>query len=129
MIRIRYAEYQEFDKVKRLIREIFPSEIVAVNDEDTLLVAEQAGRFVGFAHILEDQQRMVLQGIGVDKSARNQGVGTLIMERISEITRKTTKPVYLKVKMLNPAITIYEKYGFSLKKFGEVCVLVKKVNT
>lgn len=128
MIKIRYAEYQEFDKVKQFIRQIFPNEIVAVNTEDTLLVAEEEGKFVGFAHILEDQERLILQGIGVDENARNQGVGSLIMERVSEITRQNAKPVYLKVKALNPAMNIYEKYGFSLKRFGEVCILVKKMN-
>jgi hypothetical protein len=33
------------------------------------------------------------------------------------------------VKALNPAIDLYMRYGFMLKKFGDVHVLVKRTNS
>lgn len=126
MIRIRPARENEMDEVKDFIRRIFPEALVMINDEDTIFVAEQLGQFVGFAHLIDEGDRFILQGIGVDDSVRGQGVGTTLLEHVISLP-DDGKDIYLKVKSLNPAIDLYCRYGFFLKKFGEHShILVKK---
>lgn len=128
MIYVRLAEPAEFDDARGFIRRIFPAAFVHLQDEDTLLLAEFQGEKVGFAHIIDDGERMVLQGIGVDKSMRGRGVGTMLMEHVLDIVNEVERPVYLKAKVMSPAMDLYARYGFFMKKFGRTCTLVKKPN-
>jgi ribosomal protein S18 acetylase RimI-like enzyme len=130
MISVRTVRPSELDVAKNFIRSIFPDAMVQITEEDTLLLAEEDGKLVGFAHIVDDGDRILLQGIGVDRSARGQGVGTLLLEHILDVMRDTDRPIFLKVKVMNPAIDLYARYGFMLKRFGdEAHVLVKKSNS
>ena len=126
MINIRIARPSEFDDTKELIQSIFPNAIVHINDGDTLLVAEDQGEIVGFAHMADGDERIIVKGLGVAKSVRGHGVGTLLLECLFEMIKDDARPVYLKVKSLNPVIDLYGRYGFFLKKFGQAHVLVKK---
>jgi ribosomal protein S18 acetylase RimI-like enzyme len=128
MITIRMVGATEMDQAKDFIRSIFPEAMVQITDDDTVFIAEIEGRPVGFAHIIDDGEAFMLQGIGVDKSVRGQGVGTILLEHVLGGLRDTDRPIYLKVKVMNPAIDLYQRYGFMLKKFGDVHVLVKKAN-
>ncbi len=129
MIQIRVVKPSELDLAKSFIRSIFPHAMVQVTEEDTLLLATDMGRVVGFAHIIDDGERVILQGIGVDKSARGHGVGTILLEHVLSALSGTEKPIFLKVKVMNPAIDLYSRYGFMLRKYDdEVFVLVKKPN-
>jgi GNAT superfamily N-acetyltransferase len=129
MINIRIARPSEFDDAKELIKSIFPDAIVQINDEDTVLVAEDQGKIVGFAHMVDGGERIIVKGLGVAKSLRGYGVGTLLLECLFELIKDDARPVYLKVKYLNPAIDLYGRYGFFLRKFGQTYVLVKKSNS
>lgn len=112
---------------KSFIRSIFPDAMVQITDDDTVLIATDMGRIIGFAHIIDEGDRVVLQGLGVDKSVRGQGVGSILLEHILDALREGQKPIYLKVKVMNPAIDLYSRYGFILKRYDEnVLVLVKK---
>ena len=128
MITIRMIGPSEMDGAKDFIRRIFPDAMVQVTDEDTVFLAEVGGKPVGFAHLIDDGEVVMLQGIGVEKSMRGQGVGTVLLEFILEGLKDTDKPIYLKVKVMNPVIDLYSRYGFMLKKFGDIHVLVKKPN-
>lgn len=128
MINVRVVKSSELETAKTLIRTIFPDAIVQITDSDILLIAEHEDKPVGFIHIIEEEDRILLQGIGVDKSMRGHGVGTVLMENALELLKYTHKPVYLKVKAMNPVISLYARYGFFLKKFGHTHVLVKKSN-
>ncbi len=128
-ITVRMVRPSEMDVAKNFIRSVFPDAMVQVTDEDTLLLAECEGRMVGFAHIVDTGDKILLQGIGVDPLMRGQGVGTILLEHILETLGETERPIFLKVKALNPAIELYSRYGFMLKKFGDVHVLVKKANS
>lgn len=128
MITIRMVMPSEMDDALDLIKSIFPNALVQVTEDDLLLIAEYGGRAVGFAHIVEDGDRILLQGIGVEGSMRGQGVGTLLLEHILAEYSDTDRQIFLKVKVMNPAIDMYSRYGFMLKKFGDVNVLVKKPN-
>ncbi|MDD5171524.1 MAG: GNAT family N-acetyltransferase [Candidatus ainarchaeum sp.] len=129
MIRIRTVGPSEMDTAKDLIRAVFPDAMVQVSDEDTVLIAEEDGKAVGFAHIIEFDDRIFLQGIGVDSSIRGQGVGTLLLEQVLYMFEDADRPIYLKVKVMNPVIDLYARYGFFLQKFGDAHVLVKKPNS
>ena len=128
MISIRLANESELDSVKKFIRSIFPNAMVNVTEEDTLLLAERETKMVGFAHIVEDEEKIILQGVGVEKSMRGQGVGTMLIEHALDLLTDTEKPIYLKVKVMNPAIDLYRRHGFFIKRFGTTNVLVKKPN-
>ncbi len=129
MISIREARSAELDNARTFIRRIFPDAMVAVAEDDTLLLAEEDGHLVGFAHVIYDEDRVLLQGIGVHESARGNGVGTMLLEYVLDMLRDTDLPIYLKVKPLNTAIDLYSRYGFFLKKFDDVHVLVKMANS
>ena len=129
MIRIRMLGPSELDDAKTFIRSIFPDAMVQITDVDLVFLAEVEGKPVGFAHVIDDGEAVLLQGIGVEKSMRGQGVGTVLLEYVLDGLRDTEKPIYLKVKVMNPAIDLYSRYGFMLKKFGDVHVLVKKPNS
>ncbi len=127
-VTIRTVRPSEMDAAKDFIRRIFPEAMVQVTEDDTLLLAEYGGRLVGFAHIVDDGERIMLQGLGVDHSMRGQGVGTVLLEHILSSLSDTERPIFLKVKAMNPAVDLYSRYGFMLKRFGDVLVLVKKPN-
>jgi ribosomal protein S18 acetylase RimI-like enzyme len=125
-ITVRTIGPSEMDLAKSFIRSVFPDAMVQVTDDDTLLLAEYGGKPVGFAHLVDEGDRVVLQGIGVDSSMRGQGVGTILLEHILDTLADSDRPIYLKVKALNPVIDLYSRYGFMLKRFGDVHVLIKK---
>ena len=126
MINVRMATASDMDSVKDFIRDIFPDAMVQINDDDIVLLAEYTGDLVGFAHIIDEGDRAILQGIGVEDSVRSHGVGTMLLEH-TLMAFEGMKPIYLKVKAMNPAIDLYMRYGFMVKKFGErTHVLVKK---
>ena len=128
MISVREVQPSEMDGVKVLIRDIFPDAMVQITDNDIVLLAEYSGKAVGFAHMIDEGDRLILQGIGVHKSMRGYGVGTILMDRILA-TLNEDRPVHLKVKALNPAIDLYARYGFFVRRFGQdVHVLVKRPN-
>ncbi len=126
---VRTVRPSEMDDAKDFIRSVFPHAMVQVSEEDTLLLAEYGGRMVGFAHIVEDGDRICIQGIGVEPEMRGQGIGTVLLEHILDTLRDSERPIMLKVKVMNPAIDLYARYGFMLKRFGDVHVLVKKANS
>ncbi len=130
MINVRILRPSELDLAKSFIRSIFPHAMVQVSEDDTVLIAEEMGKPVGFAHLVDDGDRVLIQGIGVEKSMRGQGVGTLLLEHILDALGDSDRPIFLKVKATNPAIDLYSRYGFMLTKYGEsVHVLVKKTAT
>ena len=130
MIKIRTVKPSELDFAKNFIRSIFPEAMVQITDDDTVLLAEDMGQIVGFAHVVDDGDRILLQGIGVQPSMRGQGVGTILLEYVMDSFKDTEKPIFLKVKAMNQAIDLYLRYGFMLQKYGDkVHVLVKKQNS
>ncbi len=128
MIRVRAVKPSEIDDAKNFIRRIFPNAMVQITEDDLLLLAEEMGQFVGFAHIIDEGERVLIQGIGVTESMRGQGVGTILLEHILHALRDNDRPIFLKVKALNPVIDLYCRYGFFLHRFGDSHMLVKKVD-
>jgi GNAT superfamily N-acetyltransferase len=128
MIHVRVAEPTELDDAKDFIQSIFPESMVYVNDGDIILLAEYQGQKIGFAHLIDMGERFILQGMGVNEAMRGRGVGSMLMDHVMDMTSETDRPIFLKVKVMNPAIDLYSRYGFFMKRFGTTLLLVKKQN-
>jgi ribosomal protein S18 acetylase RimI-like enzyme len=81
-------------------------------------VAEEGGACVGFAAAgLEPwNRRLVLWHLYVQPSARGQGVGRQLVERVAELGRELgARHVWLETSNLNvPGVAAYRALGFSL---------------
>ncbi len=126
---VRMVRGDEIEEVLDLMQEIFPDANIDISDDDSVFIAEEDDHLLGFAHVIELGDRIILQGLGVEESYRGQGIGTSILEKILEVYGVTDKPIYLKTKSHNPAIDLYERHGFTIKRFGSVHVLVKRQNS
>jgi N-acetylglutamate synthase-like GNAT family acetyltransferase len=128
MITVRTATDSDMDEAKCFMRKLFPKALVSVSDDDVVLLAEFDNRIVGFAHIIDDGDRMILQGIGVEDRMRGKGVGTLLLQHILNTIDEDLQ-IVLKVKTMNPAVELYARHGFFVKRSNEeTLTLVKKPN-
>ncbi len=128
MITLRTAMHSDMDDAKGFIRKLFPRAMVSVADDDVIILAEYNNRIVGFAHMIDEGDRMVLQGLGVDGEARGRGVGTLLLQHILNSIDEDV-PVMLKVKAMNPAVDLYARHGFFVKRMNDhTLTLVRKPN-
>lgn len=83
------------------------------------------GSTVGFLGY--DEQRDRITGITVHMyaHARNLGIGSGFLAQITERSRITGKPAYLKVFKSNPARILYERFGFRVYNETESHLLMK----
>ena len=128
MVTLRTAGNSDMDTAKGFIRRLFPKALVRIGDSDIIILAERMGRIVGFAHVIDEGDRIILQGLGVDDSMRGKGVGTMLLQHILGTVDEDI-PVVLKVKVMNPAIDLYARHGFFVKRAGdETLTLVRRPN-
>jgi N-acetylglutamate synthase-like GNAT family acetyltransferase len=128
MVTVRTATDSDMDYAKGFIRKLFPKAMVCIADQDVVILAEFGKRIVGFAHVIDEGDRIILQGLGVDDGMRGQGVGTLLLQHIINTVDEDV-PVFLKVRTLNPAVDLYARHGFFVKRYsGETMTLVRKPN-
>ncbi len=128
MINIMLLRSDEIDDAKKFIRSIFPKAMVHITEYDTILIAKSRNKIVGFSHVVDDGERIILQGIGVHPSKRGEGIGTMLIEHTLEMLSDIDRPILLKVKVMNPAIYLYQRFGFSIKRFGTVHTLIRRPN-
>ena len=129
MIDIRFANEFEIDETRSLITNLFPNSFISLNRSDLILIARKKGKIVGFLHAQNKGQKILLCGLGVSPKMRNLGIGSMLLDYFFW-NLNLTVPVFLKVKNLNPALNIYLKIGFFIKKYDDFAhVLVRKVNT
>lgn len=126
---VRFADPREVETVMLLVQKIFPNTEIEFGEDDLILVAEDNRVIRGFAHLVEIGDKVILQGLGVDESYRGFGVGSSLLDRICELCDQTGKQIFLKTKVFNPAVELYGRHGFSVKRFGLVHVLVRKQNS
>ena len=125
-ITIRVLKADELESVLELISHIFPDIDPDISEKDTVLVAEISGKMVGFAHVIEEKDKIILQGLGVEESVRGHGIGSALIGKVLELFCQTDKAIVLKTSLSNPALELYHNYGFGIKKFGHVHVLERK---
>lgn len=67
------------------------------------------GEEPGHGHVADDIPELAF---GVVRNLRNQGIGTLLLERLLDDCRTRFPGVSLSVRQDNPAVRLYEKLGF-----------------
>lgn len=67
------------------------------------------GEASGHGHVADDIPELAF---GVVNNLRNQGIGTLLLERLLADCRERFPGVSLSVRQDNPAVRLYEKLGF-----------------
>jgi ribosomal protein S18 acetylase RimI-like enzyme len=125
-ITIRMLKPDEIEDALDVIAQVFPDVDPDVCEDDVVLLAESGGKPVGFAHAVEEEKRIVLQGLGVEESARGNGIGTALLEHMLQVFSRSDKPIVLRTTMSNPAIELYHNFGFHVRKFGSVHLLERK---
>ena len=120
----------DFCDVAPIILRIFPNAILEFNSKNTYFYAKLGKEVVGFAHVIEEEGRFILQGIGVLEGFREKGIGSRLADSaISFCEEKGATSISLKVEMANPAVLLYLKKGFFLKKIRDVYVLERRKNS
>lgn len=67
------------------------------------------GQEPGYGHVADDIPELAF---GVVKNLRNQGIGTLLLERLLADCRQRFPGVSLSVRQNNPSIRLYQRFGF-----------------
>lgn len=125
MIEIEEMKIEDYEKIKdNLIEEfdefwtpsILKSEIE--NEKSNYVVAKENDSIVGFAGIMIFPDDVEITNIVTKKSERKKGIGTLLLEKIIEMSKNTEREnISLEVNEKNDiAINLYTKFGF--KKIG-----------
>lgn len=86
------------------------------NKDSKYFVAKNDNNIFGFAGIWFSPVDCQITNIVVKKDSRNQGIGSLLLEKLIEIAKETEFDVLgLEVNEKNvPAVKLYEKYGFEI---------------
>ena len=130
-ISIRLLKDSEYPEMLKLMYNVFPNANIKINNGDRIIIADMHGQVVGFVHYTYCNGKAIIKGFGVEGNARGIGIGTGLIEHVLKKFEKLAKPVYLKVLTLNPAVSIYARFGFFLVRNNEakgVSLLVRKVN-
>lgn len=83
-------------------------------DGNHYLVAEESGKIIGFIGLMAIGEEADITNVAVLSEYRNKGIGASLVEAILTLAKeeKITK-IMLEVRSSNePAIHLYEKYGF-----------------
>ncbi|MEM3422749.1 MAG: GNAT family N-acetyltransferase [Candidatus Bilamarchaeaceae archaeon] len=126
--KVREIKPNELRIVLSLIKKLFPNANIEIDEDDIFYVAIFNGKIVGFLHITDTDDYIFLRGIGVHPQYQHSGHGSALLTKLDEISTVLSKKVYLKVKAFNPAVLLYEKFGFMMHRFGPTYTLVKKPN-
>lgn len=121
MIEIEKMKLKDYEKIKdNLIEEFddfWPPSILKSEIESSLsryVVAKEVDNIVGFAGIIILPDDVEITNIVTKKTERKKGIGTLLLEKIIEISKETNKKIIsLEVNEKNDsAIKLYTKFGF-----------------
>ena len=122
---IRVLKPEEFESALSIIENVFPDADVDFDEDGVIIMAEAFGTPVGFVHVIDDGDQILLQGFGVAERYRGLGVGSALMDRFFELYGYDRRPVYLQVLANNPAVELYTKYGFQVNDYGHSQILVR----
>ena len=95
----------KIDDISKIFKEIFNQELKL--NIYSKIVAYKEDKIIGFLIYDDIYDRYEIEYIGVLEEYRNKGIGSKLMEYLSD------KPISLEVEINNKyAIKLYEKYGF-----------------
>lgn len=102
-------EFDEFWKPS-----ILESELKSENSK--YIVAKENNIILGFAGIIITPDDTEITNIVTKKSERKRGIGSLLLDRLIEMTKELGKDsISLEVNEINkPAINLYKKAGFEI---------------
>ena len=123
-MKIRRAEFSE--ELASFIRRLFPKSEPLFTENDVYFVAEEKGDIIGFVHLILRENAILLQGIGVGPEWRERGVGGRLLDSAVRFCDRKKMDILLKVKPENPALNLYHKKGFTLKKIQDLYILERK---
>ena len=120
-MKIREMTISDFEKIKDILKtdfdefwnaSILESELKSENSK--YIIAEESNEILGFAGILVTPDDAQITNIVTKKSERKKGIGSLLLDRLINMTKELGKDsISLEVNELNvPAINLYEKQGF-----------------
>ena len=110
-------------------------EEILKSENQIMLVAEDAGNVIGFAHVtfahakeiscLKPQSNIYLQDLVVTKKLRSRGTGTLLLNAAKEYgkEKKADFFFFFFFPQNKDGMRFYERNGFSLKMFTIECDL------
>lgn len=125
-MRIKKFNKNDYESVMKLIKLLFPKSIIQITDSDIIYLAYKKNKLCGFIHYTFYENNLILQGIGVLNNERKKGVASLLLIKSLQDSKIVSSNITLKVKIFNSAIYLYERFGFFLKKFGNIMILEKK---
>ena len=105
---ILLTEFDDFWSIDVFEREL-------LNPNSKYLVAKKEDEIIGFAGIWKAVDDVHITNIVVKKSFRNEGIGSIILEQLIEISKleKNINSITLEVNIKNiSAQKLYEKFGF-----------------
>ena len=118
------------NRLFRIIRTIFPKANPSFSENNIYFLAVKKREDAGFLHLVLDEKGILLQGIGVKKAWREQGIGTKLIETAVEYAEAQGKEMLLKVNPENAAaLNLYAKKAFTIKKLRDCYILQRKINT
>ncbi|MEM3060437.1 MAG: GNAT family N-acetyltransferase [Candidatus Anstonellales archaeon] len=114
----RVLDEEDFCDIYPVVKAIFPSSQIRFSDKDVYFYARVKKEVVGFSHVFDKGGgTYVLQGIGVLPKFRNRGIGGKLADKaIKFCEQKGALRILLRVRCTNPAVLLYLKKGFYLKK-------------
>lgn len=126
-IQIRPAEPEDldfaWDLYRRLMKPLAEELITWSNEGQKAVVAPEilggrasiillAGRHAGWCHVREGPEVVELCQLHLLPELQNLGIGSLLLARLIENTRRRGKTLTLKVMKNNRARALYERLGF-----------------
>ncbi|OIO21263.1 hypothetical protein AUJ17_02935 [Candidatus Micrarchaeota archaeon CG1_02_47_40] len=127
----KIEDEEDFCDIGAVILEIFPEALLEFDENNSYFFAKKGKQIIGFAHAMRAKKgEYILQGLGVLPEFRGKGIGNKLADLAIEFCEGMgAGQIVLKVKMTNPAILLYLKKGFFLKKVLDVFVLERRRNS
>ncbi|MBI2948355.1 MAG: GNAT family N-acetyltransferase [Verrucomicrobia bacterium] len=88
-------------------------------DESISQVIEYDGQSIGFLKVRRDPEAIFLGDIQLMPEFRNQGIGTHLIRALLKEAATSKATVWLKVLKGNPALSLYERLGFTVSEETE----------
>ena len=121
MINIRRMDIMDSRAVAELEKECFSQpwseqgflDAIAM-EENIFLVAEENGEICGYIGMYLSLDEGEITNVAVSSTKRGAGIGGMLLQKSIELARqKSIVQIVLEVRVSNqPAIHLYEKYGF-----------------
>ncbi|MGI9509840.1 MAG: GNAT family N-acetyltransferase [Geminicoccaceae bacterium] len=113
--RVAEAAYHPFVAVLGRAPAPMVADFAAHIDQDRVIVFEQEGTVAGYAILLMDEQRALLDNIAVDPACQRSGIGHALLEQVERLAAELGYEIldlYTNVVMA-ANISWYEKLGFT----------------